>query len=63
MVQANSSPKQSFAILKVPVSREKQVMYYYKPYKATEYGDAEEMMPAIASPPPADRTIYVVHFL
>lgn len=60
MVQANISPKQSFSILKVPVSREKQVLYYYKQYASdTENSD----MPMLATPPPADRTIYVVHFL
>ena len=36
MVQANTAPKQSFSILKVPVSREKQVLYYYKPYEPTD---------------------------
>ena len=41
MVLAVPSPKQSFAILKVPVSREKQVMYYYKPYQVAEYGDSD----------------------
>ena len=42
----------------MPVSREKQVLYYYKPYVA----DAENM-PSLATPPPAERTLYVVHFL
>ena len=36
MVQADTSPKQAFSILKVPVSREKQVLYYYKPYTSDE---------------------------
>jgi len=49
---------QSFAILKVPVSREKQVLYYYKPYVA----DAASM-PSLASPPPPERTLYIVHFM
>ena len=50
----------SFSILKVPVSREKQVLYYYKPYVSDE---SNEDMPNLATPPPSDRTIYVVHFL
>lgn len=61
MVQAvSSSPKQSFSILKVPVSREKQVLYYYRPYVPRQDSD---VLPSIASPPPPERTIYVVHFL
>ena len=63
MAQLSASPKAAFAILKVPVTRERQVLYYYKPYTPSEYGDSETMMPAIASPPPSDRTLYVVHFL
>ena len=56
-----ASAKQSFSILKVPISREKQVLYYYKPY--TPGSEDGSSMPMIASPPPSDRTIYVVHFL
>ena len=48
----------SFAILKVPVSREKQVLYYYKPYVPDTAS-----LPTLASPPPPERTLYVVHFL
>ena len=46
----------SYSILKVPVSREKQVFYYYKPYIPTDEAGK------IATPPPADRSLYVVHF-
>ena len=60
MVQAVSVPKQSFSILKIPVSRDKQVLYYYKPYI---HDPSNSSMPSLASPPPSDRTIYVVHFL
>ena len=55
-----ASAKQSFSILKVPISREKQVLYYYKPYTP---GSDDSSMPMIVSPPPSERTIYVVHFL
>ncbi len=58
MASANKAPKQAFSILKVPVSREKQVLYYYRPYVADT-----ENMPALASPPPPERTLYIVHFL
>jgi len=51
------SSKQSFAILKVPVTREKEVLYYYRPYTPSPE------LPSLASPPPPDRTLYVVHFL
>lgn len=61
MAQAlTESPKQTFAILKVPVSREKQVLYYYRPYVARDLGD---QVPMLASPPPPERTLYVVHFM
>ena len=43
--------------MKVPVSREKQVFYYYKRYIATD-----SSINQIASPPPEDRSLYVVHF-
>lgn len=46
-----------YSILKVPVSREKQVFYYYKQYEPT--ADASGM---VSTPPPSDRSIYVVHF-
>jgi len=46
-----------YQILKVPVSREKQVFYYYRRYeKAT---DADQLVEY----PPESRSIYVVHFL
>lgn len=61
MVQAvTASSKQAFSILKVPVSREKQVLYYYRPYVPRDESDD---LPSIASPPPPERTLYVVHFL
>ena len=47
----------SYQILKVPVSREKQVFYYYRRYKAQT--DSE----AIADAPPEAKSLYVVHFL
>lgn len=47
----------SYQILKVPVSREKQVFYYYRRFKAQT--DSE----AIADAPPEAKSLYVVHFL
>jgi len=49
--------KQSYAILKVPVTRERSVLYYYRPYL-----HEASKMPEIATPPPPERTVYVVHF-
>lgn len=54
-----SSTKQSFSILKIPVSHEKQVLYYYRPYLGPE--TSSEL--SLATPPPVGRTLYVVHFL
>jgi hypothetical protein len=45
-----------YSILKVPVSREKQVFYYFKRYQASD------KTTVIATPPPSDRSLYVVHF-
>lgn len=50
----------AFSILKIPVSREKQVLYYYKPY---DPATCQSQSQSIVDPPPADRTMYVVHFL
>lgn len=36
------------------------MLYYYKPYKPDPTGAG---MPTLASPPPPERTLYVVHFL
>ena len=47
----------NYSILKVPVSREKQVFYYYKVYVPTS--DKTTLIP---TPPPSDRSLYVVHF-
>ena len=47
-----------YSILKVPISREKQVMYYYK-----QYIPQVDATVTVAEPPPSERTIYVVHFL
>ena len=47
-----------YSILKVPISREKQVMYYYK-----QYVPQIDATVTVAEPPPSERTIYVVHFL
>ena len=56
-----ASTASSFSILKVPVTREKQVLYYYRPYTANDTNSTD--MPSLVTPPPSDRTIYVVHFL
>ena len=57
-------PKQSFSILKIPVSHEKQVLYYYRPYLGPSQSQSSaDSGPTLANPPPPDRTLYVVHFL
>jgi len=43
----------------VPVSREKQVFYYYKRFEP----NSSDTDATLANPPPAEKTIYVVHFL
>ena len=45
-----------YSILKVPVSREKQVFYYYKRYQVSD------KTTLISDPPPSERSLYVVHF-
>ena len=49
----------AFSILKIPVSRERQVLYYYKPYDPQQTEVSDQLL----DQPPAERTIYVVHFL
>ncbi len=46
----------SYSILKVPVSREKQVFYYYKRYQPSDSSAA------LATPPNPEQSLYVVHF-
>ena len=46
----------NYQILKVPVSKEKQVFYYFRRYKQS---DTENIVDC----PPESRSIYVVHFL
>lgn len=47
-----------YNILKVPVSREKQVFYYYKQYVPSE----DQTNKSLQDPPPSDRSLYIVHF-
>ena len=47
----------SYQILKVPVSKEKHVFYYYRRYK--QQTDSND----IVDSPPESRSLYVVHFL
>ncbi len=38
-------------------------MYYYRPYTGPNSTDSADSGPTLASPPPPERTLYVVHFL
>ena len=48
----------SYRILKLPVSRENTVFYYYKPYSKLQDSASNSLLDL-----PEDRTIYVCHFL
>ena len=52
--------KASYSILKVPVSQQRAVFYYYRQYNGDLEADPESL--GGVDPPPSDRTLYVVHF-
>jgi len=50
----------NYKILKIPVSREKSVFYYYKQYEPKkEEGTSDNRLVDL----PKERTIYLCHFL
>jgi hypothetical protein len=55
----------NYKILKIPVSREKSVFYYYKQYEPKKKGEegSENLKLDNLVELPVDRTIYVCHFL
>jgi hypothetical protein len=50
---------ESYKILKVPITKDKSVFYYYKRYAAGGSPDRDEILVEL----PAERTIQICHFV